>query len=43
MYTREQVAALFGGMMPVPGGIGVMEAALIAGLVAPASAPPAAR
>lgn len=27
-------AALFGGMMPVPGGIGVMEAALIAGLVA---------
>lgn len=27
-------AALFGGFMPVPGGIGVMEAALIAGLVA---------
>jgi uncharacterized protein (TIRG00374 family) len=27
-------AALFGGMMPVPGGIGVVEAALIAGLVA---------
>jgi uncharacterized protein (TIRG00374 family) len=27
-------AALFGGMMPVPGGIGVMEAALIAGLLA---------
>ena len=27
-------AALFGGMMPVPGGIGVVEAALITGLVA---------
>jgi uncharacterized membrane protein YbhN (UPF0104 family) len=27
-------AALFGGLMPVPGGIGVMEAALMAGLVA---------
>jgi uncharacterized protein (TIRG00374 family) len=27
-------AALFGGMMPVPGGIGVVEAAIIAGLVA---------
>ena len=27
-------AALFGGMMPVPGGIGVVEAALISGLVA---------
>ena len=27
-------AALFGGMMPVPGGIGVMEAALMAGLTA---------
>lgn len=27
-------AALFGGMMPVPGGIGVMEAALVAGLTA---------
>ena len=27
-------AALFGGFMPVPGGIGVMEAALMAGLVA---------
>lgn len=28
------VAALFGGFMPVPGGIGVMEAALTVGLVA---------
>ena len=28
------IASLFGGMMPVPGGIGVTEAALIAGLVA---------
>ncbi len=27
-------AALFGGLMPVPGGIGVMEGALMAGLVA---------
>jgi uncharacterized membrane protein YbhN (UPF0104 family) len=27
-------AALFGGLMPVPGGIGVMEAALMAGLTA---------
>jgi len=27
-------AALFGGLMPVPGGIGVMEAALATGLVA---------
>lgn len=27
-------AALFGGLMPVPGGIGVMEAALMAGLIA---------
>jgi uncharacterized membrane protein YbhN (UPF0104 family) len=27
-------AALFGGFMPVPGGIGVMEAALTAGLEA---------
>ena len=27
-------AALFGGLMPVPGGIGVMEAALMTGLVA---------
>ena len=27
-------AALFGGLMPVPGGVGVMEAALIAGLEA---------
>ena len=26
------VAALFGGFMPVPGGVGVMEAALVAGL-----------
>jgi uncharacterized membrane protein YbhN (UPF0104 family) len=28
------IAALFGGFMPVPGGIGVMEAALTVGLVA---------
>lgn len=28
------VACLFGGVMPVPGGIGVMEAALTIGLVA---------
>ena len=27
-------AALFGGLMPVPGGIGVMEAALMTGLIA---------
>lgn len=27
-------AALFGGMMPVPGGIGVMEAAIMTGLIA---------
>jgi uncharacterized protein (TIRG00374 family) len=27
-------AALFGGLMPVPGGIGVVEAALAAGLIA---------
>lgn len=27
-------AALFGGMMPVPGGIGVMEAAVMTGLIA---------
>jgi uncharacterized membrane protein YbhN (UPF0104 family) len=27
-------AALFGGLMPVPGGIGVVEAALMAGLIA---------
>ena len=27
-------SALFGGMMPVPGGVGVMQAALTAGLMA---------
>lgn len=34
LLTIYVAAALFGGLMPVPGGVGVMEAALTAGLVA---------
>ena len=34
LLTVYVASALFGGMMPVPGGVGVMEAALTAGLVA---------
>ena len=34
LVTIYVAAALFGGLMPVPGGVGVMEAALTAGLVA---------
>lgn len=34
LLTIYVASALFGGLMPVPGGVGVMEAALTAGLVA---------
>ena len=33
-FAAQSMVALFAGLMPVPGGIGITEAALTAGLIA---------